>query len=97
MSFLTITMDSEVFRRACIRALAEDTTVEAVLCDHLAAYADGCPSLRRAAGDAARERAEAIQRLIRLSRIPRPVATPPRTTRDDCGTRNWKRDDLYER
>ena len=94
---LTITVDADVLKRARVRAIEEDTSVSAVLRERLAAYADGCRSLGRAAGDAAWRRAAAIQRLIRLSKAPRPAATPPRTTRDADGNRNWKRDDLYDR
>ena len=54
-------------------------------------------AVRKAAVEAARGRAEAIERLIRLSKTPRPEASPPRTTRDAHGDRNWTRDDLYDR
>ena len=94
---LTITVDREVLERARARAIEERTSVSGVLSEQLAAYSDGCRTLQRAAGDAARERAGAIERLIRLSNIPRPAATPPRTTQDADGNRNWKRDDLYDR
>lgn len=94
---LTITVDPAILKRARVRAIEEDTSVNAVLREHLVTYADGNRSLRRAAEDSARGRADAIERLIRLSRIPRPAATPSRTTRDEFGNRNWKRDDLYDR
>ena len=93
----TITVASDVLKRARALSIEEDPSASAVLGGQLATYADGGPSLRRDERDAAREHREAIQRLIRLSRIPRPAATPPRTTRDADGNRNWKRDDLYDR
>ena len=94
---LTIIVDPGVLKRARVRAIEEDTSVNAVLREHLAAFAEGRRSLRRAAEDAAWGRADAVERLIRLSRVPRPAAAPPRTTRDASGNRNWKRDDLYDR
>lgn len=94
---LTITVDADVLKRARMRAIEEDTSVSAVLREHLAVYADPVRSLHRAANEAARGRAEAIERLIRLSKTPRPEAWPPDATRDRHGTRNWKRDDLYDR
>ena len=38
---LTITVDSHVLKRARLRALEEDTSVNAVLADYLKAYAGG--------------------------------------------------------
>ena len=94
---LTITVEPDVLKRARVRAIEDDTSVSAVLREHLVAYADGQGSLQQAAGEAAARRGEAIESLIRLSQIPRPAATPQRTTRDEHGNRNWKRDDLYDR
>ena len=94
---LTITVDPEVLERARVRAVEEGTSVSTVLREQLAAYADRCRTVPRAAEDAARERAEAIRQIIRLSKAPRPVAAPLRPTRDAQGNRNWKRDDLYDR
>ena len=94
---LTIAVDPSVLKRARVRAIEEDTSVNAVLREHLVAYAERRASLRGAAEDAARGRADAVERLVRLSRVPRPAAAPPRTTRDEFGNRNWKRDDLYDR
>ncbi len=94
---LTITVHPDVLKRARVRAIEDDTSVSAVLREHLVVYADGHRSLQQAAGAAAARRSEAIESLIRLSRIPRPVATPQRTTRDEPRNRNWKRDDLYDR
>lgn len=94
---LTITVDSDVLKRARVRAIEEDTSVNAVLREHLATYADGRRSLRRAVSGSAEGRAEAIERLIRLSKTRRPAATPARTTHDADGNRTWKRDDLYDR
>ncbi len=54
---LTITVDNEVLKRARIRALEEDTSVNALLRSFLEAYAGG-PSRRR----------DAVNRLLTLSR-----------------------------
>ena len=94
---LTIEVEPDVLKRASLRAVEECTSVSAVLCGRLAAYADGHGSLQQAAGEAARRRIEAIESLIRLSKTSRPVAAPHRTTRDERGKRTWKRDDLYDR
>ena len=45
---LTITVDNEVLKRARIRALQEDTSVNAVLRDYLEAYAGAAGRRRRA-------------------------------------------------
>ncbi len=92
---LTIEMEPDVLKRAGLRAVEECTSVSAVLCGHLVAYADGHGSLQQAAGEAAQRRRNAIESLIRLSKTPRPVASPHRTTRDERSKRTWKRDDLY--
>ena len=94
---LTITVDPDVLKRARVRAIEEDTSVSAVLREHLVAYADCHGSVLQAAGEAAQRRTDAIESLIRLSKTSRPVAAPHRTTRDERGKRNWKRDDLYDR
>ena len=57
VSNLTITVDDEVLRRARIRALAQGTSVNALLSDYLEAYA-GVRS----------EHAEAARSLLQLSR-----------------------------
>ncbi len=94
---LTIEVEPDVLKRAGLRAVAECTSVGVVLREHLAAYADGHRFLRRVADETTRSRSEAMASLIRLSQIPRPVATPLRTTRSRRGGRNWMRDDLYDR
>ena len=94
---LTITVDADVLKRARIRATGEGTSVNAVLCDHLAVYADSGRSPREAAAEASELRRDAVESLIRLSRIPRPEAAPARTSRDEYGNRTWKRDDLHDR
>ena len=94
---LTIAVEPDVLKRARIRAIEDGTSVSAIVRDHLAAYAEGWCSPQRRAGDPAQGRAEAIERLIQLSKTPRPAATSPRTTRDERDNRTWKRDDLYER
>ena len=45
---LTITVDSNVLKRARLRALEEDTSVNAVLGDYLEAYAGGAVRNRQA-------------------------------------------------
>lgn len=93
---LTIEMDADVLERARARASEEGNPVGAVLREYLGAYAGGSRSLQGAAAEeVAQRRSEAIASLIRLSRVPRAVAPPHRTTRDRRGDRNWKRDDLY--
>lgn len=54
---LTITVDGEILKRARIRALEEDTSVNAVLRDHLEAYARE-PGRRR----------DAVGRLVAIAR-----------------------------
>ena len=56
-SNLTITVDDEALRRARMRALAQGTSVNALLSDYLEAYA-GVRS----------EHAEAVRTLLQLSR-----------------------------
>lgn len=53
---LTLTVDNDVLKRARIRALEEDTSVNAILRDYLESYAGG-PLRRR----------EAIDRFLALS------------------------------
>jgi len=53
---LTIAVDRHVLKRARLRALAEDTSVNAVLVDCLEAYAGGILRNR-----------EAVRRLVRLA------------------------------
>ena len=89
-------IDPEAFRRAVIRAMAEGAPGSAMLANSLAVCADERQPPHKAA-DAARRRRDAIGSLIGLSRAPRAVATPQRTTRDERGNRTWKRDDLYDR
>jgi hypothetical protein len=59
MSNLTISVPSDVLKRARLRALEEDTSVNAVLAAYLAAYARADDDLRR------RERA--VARILGLS------------------------------
>ena len=59
MSNLTISVPSDVLKRARLRALEEDTSVNAVLAAYLGAYARADDDLRR------RERA--VARLLELS------------------------------
>jgi hypothetical protein len=57
MANLTITVDDDVLRRARIRALELRTSVNAILRDHLEAFAGGSET-----------RAQAIVRILTLSR-----------------------------
>jgi hypothetical protein len=59
MANLTIHVDSEVLKRARIRALEENTSVDAVLATHLEAYSR--------ADDLLRERSEAVDRILALA------------------------------
>ena len=54
---LTITVDSHVLKRARLRALEEDTSVNAVLGDYLKAYAGG-----------AARNSQAVRRLLLLAK-----------------------------
>jgi len=54
---LTITIDDEVLKRARIRALEENTSVNAILREYLESYARGVARRR-----------DAIEHLLRLSR-----------------------------
>ncbi|MDD9997510.1 MAG: hypothetical protein OXP09_06090 [Gammaproteobacteria bacterium] len=69
---LTITVEDDVLRRARIRALEENTSVNAVLHDYLRAYAG------TASGKAA-----AVRRLLELSRNCRSGRGQSRWTRDE--------------
>jgi hypothetical protein len=60
MANLTITVSSDVLKQARMRALAEDTSVNALLAEYLARYAKS--------DDAQRRRNEAADRLLQLSR-----------------------------
>jgi hypothetical protein len=73
---LTITVDDEVLKRARIRALEQDTSVNAVLRDYLESYAEG-PGRRR----------EAVGRLVRLSKTTRARRGAAIWTRDELHER----------
>ena len=94
---LTITVDAEVLKRARIRAIEENTSVNAVLRDRLNAYADGDRSLRDAAEEAAKHDERAVKRFIRLSETLRPAVTRPGNGGGEPGPRRWTRDELYDR
>jgi hypothetical protein len=49
MANLTITLDDEVLRRARLRALEQDTSVNSLLRDYLEAYAGAGTTFRQAA------------------------------------------------
>jgi hypothetical protein len=69
---LTIRVDDEVLKRARMRALEEETSVNAVLRDYLESYAGG-----------SRRRREAVGRLLELSRTTRAGRGAATWTRDE--------------
>jgi hypothetical protein len=73
---LTITVDDEVLKRARIRALEQDTSVNALLRDYLESYAGG-PGRRR----------EAVGRFLELSRTTRAGRGAATWTRDELHER----------
>ncbi len=73
---LTITVDSDVLKRARIRAITEDTSVNAVLREFLASYAD-----------ATDRRREAVQRLLTMSRTATSRRGTATWTRDELHDR----------
>lgn len=73
---LTISIDSQVLKRARLRALEEDTSVNAVLGDFLKAYAGG--TLRNR---------EAVRRLLRLAEISESGRGDSAWTRDELHER----------
>ena len=73
---LTIVVDQEILKRARIRAIEENTSVNSVVRAFLATYAG-----------AGRQRDDACERLLALSRA----------SRSRRGAAVWSRDDLYER
>ena len=72
---LTITVDDELLKRARIRALEENTSVNAVLRKFLESYADTTRQRR------------AADRLLQLSRTARAKRGPARWTRDELHER----------
>ncbi len=95
---LTISVNPEVLKRARIRALRENSSVNAFLGEQLRFYANGeALPTAIAAEEIQAQRQEAIRELLRLAEIPRPLADPPRSTRDSLGNRTWTRDELHER
>ena len=73
---LTITVDGEILKRARIRALEEDTSVNAVLRGYLEAYARE-PNRRR----------DAVGRLVAMSRTAGAGRGTATWTRDDLHER----------
>ncbi|MCA9561777.1 MAG: hypothetical protein KC583_24695 [Myxococcales bacterium] len=73
---LTITVDDEILKRARIRALEENTSVNAILRDYLESYA----------GVAARRR-DALAHLLELSRRSDAGRGEARWTRDELHER----------
>ena len=76
MANLTITIDDQILRRARIRALEQGTSVNALVREYLEAYS-GVKATR----------AEAVKRLLDLSR----------RAKSGRGGRRWTRDELHER
>jgi plasmid stability protein len=72
MTNLTITVDDEVLKRARLRALQEDTSVNAMLRDTLEAYA-GVKA----------ERASAVRKLLRLAKEAQAGSGGRRWTREE--------------
>ena len=73
---LTITVDNDVLKQARIRAIREDTSVNAVLREFLASYA-GATSRRR----------EAVDRLLAMSRTATSKRGAATWTRDELHDR----------
>lgn len=73
---LTITVDSEILKRARIRAITEDTSVNAVLREYLESYA-GVPGRHRGA----------IEHLLSLSRTAKSGRGAATWTRDELHAR----------
>ncbi|MCL2780662.1 MAG: hypothetical protein FWD74_04085 [Actinomycetia bacterium] len=83
MANLTLVIDDAVLRRARVRAIQEDTSVNAQVREFLAAYATHSDN-----SDDARQR-QAAARLVELSRAAR--------SGGGLADRAWSRDDLHER
>jgi hypothetical protein len=81
---LTITVDDEVLKRARIRALEQGTSVNAILAEHLQAFAREGQAQRRAS-----------RALVELAKENRKRGGTARAKRR--GGRQWSRDDLHER
>ena len=69
---LTITVDKEVLKRARVRALEQETSVNAVLREYLVSYAGAASSKR-----------QVVNRLMRLSREASSGRGDSAWTRDD--------------
>jgi hypothetical protein len=80
---LTITIDDETLKRARIRALEQGTSVNAILAEHLRAFAGN----REA-------QARALSSLFDLARQNR---TSGRSRAKRRGRRRWTREELHER
>lgn len=77
MSNLTITVDDETLRRARMKALAQGTSVNALLRAYLEAYAGGNTA-----------QMQAVERLMSLSRAASSRAGGARWTRDELHERS---------
>ncbi len=79
MANLTITVGTDVLKQARMRALAEDTSVNALLAEYLARYANS--------DDLQRRRSDAVARLLQLSKDSDSASGGARWTRDDLHER----------
>jgi hypothetical protein len=79
MANLTITVRTDVLKQARMRALAEDTSVNALLAEYLARYANS--------DNAQRRRSDAVARLLQLSKDSNSASGGARWTREDLHER----------
>lgn len=84
MANLTITVDDETLKRARMRALALGTSVNAILAEHLKAFASERVTQGRA-----------LQRLVILAEENKRAGGRERAK--VRGGRGWSRDELHER
>jgi hypothetical protein len=80
---LTITVDDEVLKSARIRALEQGTSVNAILADHLRAFAGRGES-----------QAQALTALVELARE---NARDGKRRATQRGRRRWTREEIHER
>lgn len=83
MANLTITVDDEVLKRARIRALEQGTSVNAVLAEHLRAFAG--------------TRESQAQALNSLCQLALENARGGKQRAKQLGRRGWTREELHER
>ena len=83
MANLTVTVDDDVLKRARIRALELGTSVNALVAEHLARFADPTGAQR-----------QAVQNLLALNKKASPADRERARKR---GGRRWTRAELHER